>query len=360
MTGVEKLAQRPYSKLHSLLRRWEAYRKEAEDWRSSLLDETVTQGERLDVLLRELASMGYADPDQYLLVRFSNDIRRFAVQHPGAANALTRETRDLYQRSAILGNLSKARSLAELTVKYASLRDDDLILVIGNSYPECKEGVSEFVSILNSALSYFGYERDCEWIWITASEEDADELIETAEHPDYPNLSTLEGFKKVDDALAAGANYAFLLRDEIVATAILSTQDSEFSTTPVAIRIRENYFWPKFVFIALLAIQLWVLCWLTIDVNLTSIHGLYRDRLASAFLVGEDAQGNIHIEKDLNLMEICDHEAGSIAPYHLINVALNLQGSNAAGLRDRQSDFFIFSKRFIGGRLTGYCRSEHM
>ena len=29
-------------------------------------------------------------------------------------------------------------------------------------------------------------------------------------------------------------------------------------------------------------------------------------------------------------------------------------------IRDRKSDFFIFSKRFIGGRHTGYCRSESM
>ena len=59
-------------------------------------------------------------------------------------------------------------------------------------------------------------------------------------------------------------------------------------------------------------------------------------------------------------MDICNHAAGSIAPYHLINTTLNLQGSNAVDLRDRHSDFFVFSKRFIGGDRTGYCRSEHL
>lgn len=41
----------------------------------------------------------------------------------------------------------------------------------------------------------------------------------------------------------------------------------------------------------------------------------------------------------------------------LINVALNLQGSKDINLRDRQSDFFIFSKKFIGSARTGYCRT---
>ena len=121
----------------------------------------------------------------------------------------------------------------------------------------------------------------------------------------------------------------------------------------------------KFIFVSVLALQLWFFCWLAVDVNLTSIHGLYRDRLAAAFLVGASANEDLDLEKDfdlqdIDLMEICDYDAGSTAPYHLINVALNLQGSKAIGLRDRQCDFFFFSKKFIGGERTGFCRSETM
>ncbi|MEM7377361.1 MAG: hypothetical protein AAF460_07635, partial [Pseudomonadota bacterium] len=116
----------------------------------------------------------------------------------------------------------------------------------------------------------------------------------------------------------------------------------------------------KGAYLLMFTALLWFLMWLTVDVNQTSIHGLYRDRLASAFLVGEDADGDIAIEKDLDLDEIACREAGSTAPYHLINVALNLQGSKDISIRDRKSDFFIFSKRFTGGERTGYCRSESM
>ena len=41
-------------------------------------------------------------------------------------------------------------------------------------------------------------------------------------------------------------------------------------------------------------------------------------------------------------------------------MALNLQGSRDIGVRDRRSDFFVFSKRFVGGERTGYCSGETM
>ncbi|MEM7427593.1 MAG: hypothetical protein AAF441_15980, partial [Pseudomonadota bacterium] len=118
--------------------------------------------------------------------------------------------------------------------------------------------------------------------------------------------------------------------------------------------------WTNGLIALLWAFEIFLFCWLTLDVNLTSIHGLYRDRLASAYLVGHDTGGAVDIEEDVNLQDICRHEAGSTAPYHLINVALNLQGSKAPEIRDRSSDFFVFSKRFVGGKRTGYCRSDTM
>ncbi len=116
----------------------------------------------------------------------------------------------------------------------------------------------------------------------------------------------------------------------------------------------------RWFFVLALAVEIWLFCWLAVDINLTSVHGLYRDRLASAYLVGEDTSGDVDIEEDLDLHEICQHENGSTAPYHLVNVALNLQGSQDMGIRERNSDFFIFSKKYIGSDRTGYCRSETM
>lgn len=97
---------------------------------------------------------------------------------------------------------------------------------------------------------------------------------------------------------------------------------------------------------------------LILDVNSTSMHGFYRDRLSRAYLVGIDEGGTIEPEDDLSLRDIC--QPGSTAPYHLVNTTLNLQGSKEEGLRGRMSDFFVFSKHFIGSERTGYCPTEQM
>ena len=108
------------------------------------------------------------------------------------------------------------------------------------------------------------------------------------------------------------------------------------------------------------ALEIWLFVWLTADVNLTSIHGHYRDRLASTFLLRVDAHGEVDVEEDIALGELSRHSTGSVAPYHLINAALNVPGSKDVQLRDRRSDSFVFSKMYIGGERTGYCRSATM
>jgi hypothetical protein len=49
---------------------------------------------------------------------------------------------------------------------------------------------------------------------------------------------------------------------------------------------------------------------------------------------------------------------GSLAPYHIINAAVNLQGSAEANRRGRNADFFIFTPKFIGSDLTLFTRSR--
>ncbi|MEQ1731738.1 MAG: hypothetical protein ABL982_25480, partial [Vicinamibacterales bacterium] len=121
---------------------------------------------------------------------------------------------------------------------------------------------------------------------------------------------------------------------------------------------------PKALFLFLVAAMTLVGVWVAVDVNLTSIHGLFRDRLATAFLMSgahrTDGRWEVEIADDVDLHRLAQHRTGSTAPYHILNVALNLQQSLDINLRDRQSDFFIFSKRFVGGARTGYCRSERL
>ena len=90
-----------------------------------------------------------------------------------------------------------------------------------------------------------------------------------------------------------------------------------------------------------------------LDINITSSHGFYRDRLSKAYLFREDKDGAI-ISNDDQKMSLLNRE-GSVAPYHLINTALNLPGSDDPNLRGRNADFFTISKRYSGSEHTGYC-----
>jgi hypothetical protein len=50
----------------------------------------------------------------------------------------------------------------------------------------------------------------------------------------------------------------------------------------------------------------------------------------------------------------------SFAPYHIINAALNLQGSKFANRRGRNADFFVFTPRYVGSAATGYIETTAM
>jgi len=95
--------------------------------------------------------------------------------------------------------------------------------------------------------------------------------------------------------------------------------------------------------------------WYAVDVNLTALHGFYRDRLSQAYLFRNGAyQDTVQHVDNLRLSRLSP--TGTRAPYLLINATLNLQASREAG--GRRADFFLFSKRFTGSRLTGYCETS--
>ena len=95
-----------------------------------------------------------------------------------------------------------------------------------------------------------------------------------------------------------------------------------------------------------------------LDMNVTSLHGFYRDRLSKAYIFKISRDGEVIHNDGIKLSEL--NAPGSTAPYHLINSTLNLQGSNDVNLRGRKSDFFIFSKHFIGCERTGYASTPEI
>lgn len=89
--------------------------------------------------------------------------------------------------------------------------------------------------------------------------------------------------------------------------------------------------------------------WFGLNINLTGPHRLYRDRLAATFVQPS--------EQDTDVWPLTELNPGRSAPYHLINTTVNLPASHSERLRDRHSDFFLFSKHWSGAPSTGYQRT---
>jgi len=111
-----------------------------------------------------------------------------------------------------------------------------------------------------------------------------------------------------------------------------------------------------FGYVYLAAAAAFVYAWLFFDMNVTSMHRYYRDRLSEAYLFKDARDPGTGRLLDNDAQKISRLNApGSTAPYHLINAALNLQGSTNPDYRGRKADFFLFTKRFVGSRCTGYA-----
>jgi hypothetical protein len=89
----------------------------------------------------------------------------------------------------------------------------------------------------------------------------------------------------------------------------------------------------------------------------------YRDKLSKAFLF--DPKNPPAPLKDgdelapLDTTSLTDIAPASGGPYHLINAAVNLQGSKFANRRGRNAGFFTFSADYVGGEATGYAHAAH-
>ena len=104
--------------------------------------------------------------------------------------------------------------------------------------------------------------------------------------------------------------------------------------------------------------------WFYFNVNTTSLNRFYRDRLSRAYLFGIERRtdkrkkGELFHRDGQKLSGL--NRDGTCAPYHLINVALNLADSEAEDLRGRGAGFFVLSKLFVGSPRVGFVPTETM
>jgi len=88
---------------------------------------------------------------------------------------------------------------------------------------------------------------------------------------------------------------------------------------------------------------------LLVDINESGMHRFYRDRLSKAYLA---RPSDLAHQDELEMSQLDVARSG--APYHLVNAALNVQGTHEPELQGRGCDFFVFSPQWAGSFATGY------
>ena len=110
-----------------------------------------------------------------------------------------------------------------------------------------------------------------------------------------------------------------------------------------------------FAWILISALFLLLWGWGFVNINTSSPHRYYRNRLCECYLLKRTGN-KVEPRTDLPLHKLSP--PGSAAPYHLINTTLNLTTSNNPELRGRNGDFFIISKHFCGSAVLGYSNTQ--
>lgn len=109
-----------------------------------------------------------------------------------------------------------------------------------------------------------------------------------------------------------------------------------------------------FVFLGL-GIFIYVISRKFYNVNRTSNHVFYRDRLSEAFLIKKDGENGKLQHNDTQKLHRLNP---SLGPYHLINTTLNITGKSKVNLKGRKAEFFCFGREYSGSRVTGYVKTS--
>ena len=100
----------------------------------------------------------------------------------------------------------------------------------------------------------------------------------------------------------------------------------------------------SFVFVGMVAVAAYL--WFALDVNVISLHGYYRGKLAASFLIDPSREVAVPIR-------LSDFDPAS-ALFPIVNCALNVPGSKRAVMRGRLSDLFSFTPVATGAPVLGY------
>jgi hypothetical protein len=112
---------------------------------------------------------------------------------------------------------------------------------------------------------------------------------------------------------------------------------------------------PRTLFMAAIILALSLLYFVFLDINFTSPHRYYRNKLAAAYLIQPAANPTpTQPFSEAGNLKLSEVRRETRAPYHLLNAALNVPSSTNPGMQGRLTDFFLFSSAYCGSPLIGY------
>lgn len=149
-------------------------------------------------------------------------------------------------------------------------------------------------------------------------------------------------------------------------------------------RFGNNVNWRMVILYLVSGGALFGLSWI-LGPNANSLHRLYRDRLSKAFLFnpryyadGAPSRNEPSLDQGRDFLPLDEEKLSHLlhptvdeadgpgqviaktlaSPYHIVNAALNIQGSDFANRRGRNADFFMFSPLHVGSEATGYADTQ--
>jgi MFS family permease len=153
---------------------------------------------------------------------------------------------------------------------------------------------------------------------------------------------TLRNIATIVAGLAAPITFVGI---ELVAYAWLASNDD-------AIAVFGFDFHYNSVCLVGLIVGIYLFIWRPLDINFTAPHRHYKRKLAEAFLIRKNEEGEL-VHADILLSEA----VSTAGPYHLINASLNVPSSKNPAMQGRLTDFFLFSPAYCGSPSIGYFRT---
>jgi hypothetical protein len=152
-----------------------------------------------------------------------------------------------------------------------------------------------------------------------------------------------------------------IVTDQVIKWALTLAKEDHYSKWDAM--LSRSAFWTN-VYVALLFLVVGAVMALRVNINVFSLHAMYRDRLTRAYLGASNLDRRPDPFTDFSTTD--DIPMGGPnglrpdeKPFHVLNLTLNLVHGTRLDWQQRKAESFTVTPLHTGNRTLGYRRSEH-